>query len=119
MREDDQRFDPNQLQMDVGEVRAITPRKIRKRRQHFVMVPWMWIERLNGASGQTYRLAHVLLYLHWKGKGGPIKLPNGMLEMDGVSRYSKWRALNDLERRGLITVERRARRSPFVRLRLV
>jgi hypothetical protein len=46
-----------------------TPTKIRKRREHFIMVPWAWVEKLNGAHGQTYRLALHLLYLHWKGKG--------------------------------------------------
>ena len=95
---------------------AFVPRKIQKRRQHFVMVPWSWIERLNGATGQTYRVAMILLYMDWKNRGAPIKLPNGMLEIDGVSRYSKWRALGDLEQRGLISVERRRRRSPIVRL---
>jgi uncharacterized membrane protein len=41
-----------------------------------------------------------------------------MLKIDGISRQSKWRALNDLEQRGLIVVERRRRRSPLVRLNL-
>ena len=80
------------------------------------MVPWSWVERLNGATGQTYRVALILLYMSWKSRGAPIKLPNGMLEIDGVSRQSKWRALADLEQRGLITVERRPRRSPIIRL---
>jgi hypothetical protein len=31
---------------------AIGPRKICKRREHFVKVPWTWIERLNGAGGR-------------------------------------------------------------------
>jgi hypothetical protein len=39
------------------------------------------------------------------------------LRIDGISRYSKWKALGDLERRGLVTVERRPRRSPLVRVR--
>ena len=98
---------------------ARVPKKIRKRQQHFVMVPWAWAERLQGASGKTYRVAICLLYLHWRGsKSGPIKLPNGMLKIDGVSRQSKWRALNDLERRRLIVVEHRPRKSPLVRLNL-
>jgi hypothetical protein len=95
---------------------ASVPRKIQKRRQHFVQVPWAWVERLVGAPGQTYRLALMLLYQHWKRKGEPVKLANGMLKIDGVSRASKWRALADLERRGLVTVERRPRRSPLVHL---
>jgi hypothetical protein len=96
---------------------AIVPRKIQKRRGQFVKVPWTWVERLNGAGGQTYRVALCLLYLHWKANGEPIKLANGMLRIDGISRYSKWKALGDLERRGLVTVERRPRRSPLVRVR--
>jgi hypothetical protein len=92
------------------------PSSIRSWRRQFVKVPWTWVERLNGASGQTYKVALYLLYLHWKGKGEPIKLANGRLRVDGVSRFSKWRALGDLERRGLIDIERRPRRSPLIRL---
>lgn len=102
----------------IRERQAVVPRKIQKRRQHFVQVPWVWIEKLARAHGQTYRVALALLYLHWKGKGEPIKLANGMLEIDGVSRRSKWRALNDLERRDLIAAERRPRRAPLIRLNL-
>jgi hypothetical protein len=117
----DDPFDIENLALTDEQVRArlaVVPRKILKRRQHFVQVPWVWIEKLAGAHGQTYRVALALLYLHWKGKGEPIKLANGMLEIDGVSRRSKWRALNDLERRDLIAVERRPRRAPFIRLNL-
>jgi hypothetical protein len=45
--------------------------------------------------------------------------PNGMLKYDGISWKSKWRALTDLERRGLITVVRRRRKSPIVRVLVV
>jgi hypothetical protein len=115
----DNPFDLDRLRFDPAEVPATTPKKIGKRKEHFTMVPWTWIERLNGATGQTYRVALFLLYQHWKGKCEPIKLPNGMLKIDGVSRQSKWRALADLERRGLIAVERRPSRSPIVRLYFV
>jgi len=115
----DDSFDPAKLALSRGHAQqqqAHVPRKIRKRRQQFVMVPWSWVEKLEGAAGQTYRVALVLLYLHWKGDGKPIKLPNGMLQLDGVSRRSKWRALGYFERRGLIMVERRHKRSPTVRV---
>jgi hypothetical protein len=93
------------------------PRKVRKRRQKFVMVPWTWIEKLVGATGHTHQVALHLLYLHCKQNGGgPLKLPNGMLKYDGISRQSKWRALADLERRGLATIERRPGKSPLIRL---
>jgi hypothetical protein len=49
--------------------RCITvPRKIRH--GHFVKVPWVWIERLAGTrSAAAYRVAHHLLYQHWKQRG--------------------------------------------------
>jgi hypothetical protein len=94
--------------------RQIAPRKIQKRRKQFIMMPWLWLEKLQGAHGQTYRVALILLYLHWKGRGAPIKLANGMLQIDGVPRTTKKRALVDLERRGLIAVDRRPRRTPIV-----
>jgi hypothetical protein len=112
-------FDPAKYTVSPEQIReqaASVPRRIRKRREQFVSVPWSWVERLAGAPGQTYRVALCVLHLHWKGHGKPFKLPNGMLRIDGVSPRSKWRALDDLERRGLIAVERRRKRSPIVRV---
>ena len=104
---------------DVFDDFRVVPTKIRKRREQFVMFPMTWFDRLKGATGQTHRVALYLLHLSWKEKGAPIKLANGMLERDGVSRFGKWRALADLEQRGLIAVERRPRRSPVVRLNML
>ena len=56
-----------------------------------------------------------MLYLDFVKKGEPIKLTNGMLKIDGVPPTTKRRALRDLERRGLIAVEWRPRKSPMVR----
>jgi hypothetical protein len=105
------------LRVQPGDARwAVVPKKIRERRQQFVKVPWTWIERLGGAHGKTYAVAVRLLYLHWKGDGKPIKLANGMLAIDGISRWSKWRALEDLEWLGLIAIDRRQRKSPIITL---
>jgi hypothetical protein len=96
---------------------AAVPKKIRQRRQQFVLVPWTWAERLaQSRSANTYRVALTLLFLHWKATGGPIKLANGMLATDGVSRWSKWRALEELEQFGLVTINRRQRKSPIITL---
>jgi hypothetical protein len=115
----DDPFDINKLALtdeQVEERLAVVPRKIQKRRRHFIMMPMAWRERLDGATGHTILVALDLIYLGWKSKGAPVKLANGMLRHDGISRHSKWRALNDLERRGLVTVERRSKRSPLVHL---
>ena len=51
---------------------AVVPRKIQKRRQHFVKVPWTWIERLATARYiATYRVALHMLYRHWKRAANP------------------------------------------------
>jgi hypothetical protein len=109
-------FHPDNLRIDTGEVRVVTPAKIKKRREHFIKLPMTWYEHLKGAHGQTYRVAWYLLYLHWKNNGAPIKLANGMLAMDGVSPQSKRRALRDLDHRKLVTVEWRQKKSPIVRV---
>jgi hypothetical protein len=114
--------DPNNFSLDdyaltdqqMKETPAAVPKKIRKRRGQFIMVPMAWREALEGATGQTVLLALDLLYLGWRRwkKTEPVTLPNGMLRHNGISRYAKWRGLNELERRGLITVERRPGRPP-------
>ena len=116
---DDFDIDKLRLPAIVVSHRAVEPRKLAKRRTHFVQLPWVWVEALSGTNGQTWQLAIHLLYLNWKGRGSPIKLANGMLGIDGINRWSKWRALSELERRGLVVVERRRRRSPIVRLNLL
>jgi hypothetical protein len=92
------------------------PRKIRH--GHFVKIPCWWIERL--AKDAHYRATHVvalhLLYQQWKLRGQAIKLSNAILKIEGVSRGQKWRALRELERAGLITIERRSRKSPLVKV---
>jgi len=95
------------------------PTKIRKRREQFVMLPMWWAEELAKepiATGSTFYLAIHLWHLDWKNHRKPFKLGNGMLEYDGVSRQTKWRALRDLERRGLIRVECRDSKSPIIQL---
>ena len=69
-------------------------------------MPGTWIERLATARYiASYRLALHILYRHWKGGGEPFTLSNGMVAMEGVGRRAKWRALQELEQLGLITVE--------------
>jgi hypothetical protein len=86
----------------------------KRQRQPFVMVPWAWVERLKGARHvATYRLALFLLYQRWK-TNKPIPVSNVAMKALGVPRRSKYRAIRDLERLGLIRVEWRRRRSPVV-----
>jgi hypothetical protein len=113
-------FDLERLRVDPDDAELVrlakVPTKIQKRRRRFVQVPMLWVEKLNGASGQTHQVALHILFLHWKGGGKPIKLANAMLRADGVPRETKRRALLELEQRGLITVDSRTGKSPLIRV---
>ena len=116
MTENDPYADLKQHRMtpEILATLAVVPRKIQKQRQHFVKVPWTWIERLAGARyTATYRVALHILYRHWRG-GEPFALPNGMMSREGVERRAKWRGLMELERLGLVAIERRQRKSPLI-----
>jgi hypothetical protein len=111
------RIDPNDPKFRATYV----PTQIHKRRRQFVMVPMQWKEVLGAkprARGTTYDVALHLLHAHWKNGGKPFKLPNGLLRYDGISRQAKWRALTDLERRGLIKIARRPRHTPIIQVLL-
>jgi hypothetical protein len=108
------RIDPNDPQFQA----LYVPTRIRKRRKDFAMLPMSWYDTLANpvAPGSAVLVAWHLCHLCWKSHGKPFKLPNGMLRHDGISRQSKWRALAELDRRGLITTERRAKKSPIIHL---
>jgi hypothetical protein len=113
-------FDVDALRIDPADPRLARHRaKARKAKweRKFVQFPWLWAERLQATNrGSTYRLALHLLYEHWRNGGRPIKLTNAMLAGEGVSRRSKCQALPELERFGLVRVERHPKKSPVVTL---
>jgi hypothetical protein len=94
---------------------TIVPERVKKRKGQFVQLPLAWVDILSRDSRDKALavLCH-LLHLDWKQRGGPIKVPNGFLEMIGVGRGAKWRVLNKLESLGLISIERRGRKSPII-----
>jgi hypothetical protein len=116
-------FHPDRLRIDVTEQQwATVPKKIKEWRERYAVFPMAWAEKLKGASGQTWAVAVLVVYLDFwenirKGRksGQSFKFANGMLKLYGVPPQSKRRALRDMERRGLIAVEWRPRKSPVVR----
>jgi hypothetical protein len=86
----------------------------KRSREQFVMVPWFWVERLKRARHTaTYRVAHYVLYQHWK-TGKPVPASNKAL---GMPRRTKWRAVRELERLGLVYVQSHPGRSPVIGVR--
>jgi hypothetical protein len=95
--------------------RAVVPQRIKKRHRQFVQLPLAWIDILaRNSRNKTFAVLCHLVHLNWKQGGGPIKVPNGFLEMLGVKPDAKSYALNKLENLGIISVERRENKSPIV-----
>jgi hypothetical protein len=93
-----------------------TPPPTAARRGAFVLLPVSWMDRLHGAGGPTWDIATHLLLRSFKEHRQTIRLANVALASIGVTKKQKWRALAELEQRGLIHIDHRLRRSPDVTL---
>jgi hypothetical protein len=107
--------DLDALRIDPSELARKSTKSVRKWRRHYVRVPWTWVERLQAAKRvSSWQLAVLLVYEAWRTGNSTIVLSNVFSGSEGLSRRSKWNALTELERLGLLQVERHRRRSPRV-----
>jgi hypothetical protein len=115
--EKDDPFDLKKLPLNQEEMKAYSGKSAAPKAR-FTLVPDVWKKRLaEGTTNcSTYKLALALLHRDWKNDGRPVRLANKGLEADGLNRKQKYRALADLERLGLVTVERPFRKSPTVKV---
>ena len=86
-------------------------RRLHKR--NFAQITDAQIHRMVGASAAAWMTFVYLVQQNWQ-PGKPIKLANAALKMRGVNRRAKWRALDELERRGNIQAKRLPRKSPEI-----
>jgi hypothetical protein len=108
------RVDPAQMQQIRLEQKRGNPKREGWQRICTVL-PREWELRLLKAKRiSTYRLAIELLYLHWKGNGKPVTVSGKVAQAVKIAARSKWEALAELERLGLIEVDRSPRKSPRV-----
>jgi hypothetical protein len=113
MAQDDP-YDLNKLRVDPATLQN-KPAKAKRWRRYFAMMPVEWMRRLIGAKHRgTFLLAYLLIYEHWRCGGRPIAVSNAFAAELEVGPRAKSRALRELERLGLIKVERLHRRSPRV-----
>jgi hypothetical protein len=85
------------------------------RAEPFVKVPLSWALKAAKATKTNKALVWIeLLYVSWKTKGTTFPFSNERL--NGVTRYTKYRALRELEVEGLITVKRQHKKAPVVTL---
>ena len=115
---DDDRLDLDDFKLPPEMVRERpvgVPQRIKKRQRQFVQLPLGLVDQVARHSrDKTLAVLCHLLNLEWKQGGGPIKVPNGFLAKLGIGRGAKSRALSKLARLGIISVERRGRKSPIV-----
>ena len=120
--EDQDDISVEKLRVDPAKKQQIIPHQEPDRSKEgwqrmFTRVPRAWELRLLQAKRiSTYRLALELLYLNWKDSGKPIVVSSKVARAAKISARSKWEALAELERLGLIEVDRRPRKSPRVLL---
>jgi hypothetical protein len=100
----------------LRELKAAAPAQ-RPKVEPFVKVPLWWMAQATKATNTAKALVCIeLLHIAWKSKRASFPFPNGRLKKLGVSSDTKNRALRDLERAGLIAVERPDRKTPIVTL---
>jgi hypothetical protein len=122
VRDDGDPFDLANLRLTPEGVAAMgraaaakQARQPKRQRQQFVMVPWPWIKRLKGARlPASHMVGYLILYQSWRMKGRPVAVSSVALRPFGVTRWAKWRALGELERLGLIRVQKSPGRAPLV-----
>jgi hypothetical protein len=91
----------------------------RQRREPFAAIPLAWAARATTATNCPKAMVWVwLIHRAWKMRSGTVAVPNGALAEYGVTRKVKNNALRQLERAGLIAVERRPRKTPVVTMLL-
>jgi hypothetical protein len=88
-----------------------------RRREHksFAKVPLEWAAQAAKATNTAKAMVWIiLLYAAWEAKNNSFPLPNGKLKRAGVSRYTKYRAVKELQVSGLITVRQAPGKAPIV-----
>jgi hypothetical protein len=106
----------NGKRIEVETLESPVPVK-RRKVDPFTIITLSWAARAAKATRTPKALVWIRLqHLAWRQKTQTICLPNKWLEDQGVSRFIKNRALDELEAGGLITVERRSRKSPRITL---
>ena len=88
------------------------PKKVKDK---FVKVPLWWAEQAAQATRTRKAMVWIwLLRLSFEKHSTTFQVPNGRLLGRGVSRFTKVRALRELEEAGLIQVRRERGKSPTV-----
>ena len=112
------------IELTAEQIRQLTPLQkksgtsvVKRARTQFVMLPYnqalVVAGRLKNAQlAVLVELTHQVFKTH----NNPVPLTNAALRSAGLSRWSKNRALRELEKVGLVTVRWRGKKCPLVTL---
>jgi hypothetical protein len=104
-----------ETQPDPPELAAKIRKRAQRQQEAFAIVPLWWVKRLRQTRCiATYRVALHVLYQNYKAGGKAFTLSNVAMAEEGVTPRQKWRALQELETLGLISIKRRKRRTPLI-----
>ena len=97
-------------------VRDLNTSPLPKKTRHelFVLVPKTWLPKLSTMKMGTRWLAVALLWNSWRHYDRPFPCSNSLLKEFGLTRWHKDQGLIELERAGLITIQRTQHRSPQI-----
>jgi hypothetical protein len=100
---------------EVPAKRVELPSVRRRRAGRFIPpIPLGWYQRACQLPGKAPVLASALWYLHRLKRSKSFVVAHSQLNGFGLTRQAKYRALESLEAAGLISVERRPKKSPVV-----
>jgi hypothetical protein len=79
-------------------------------------IPVPWLVSASGLPGKALHVGILIWYLSGLSKSKPVTLARQAVEQFSLARTTAWRGLRELERAGLVVVERRGMRAPRVSL---
>jgi DNA-binding MarR family transcriptional regulator len=79
-------------------------------------IPWPWLTAAGCLPGKALHVAIVLWHIVGLRKSRTVKWQPSKAKPFGMDRHTLYRALNQLEKAGLISVKRLKGRSPIVTL---
>lgn len=108
-------------QIDVGVVTGRPdkkPAKPRKEDKRFLKapLPWNWLCSASRLPGKTLNVAVALRFIAGIKKDNRIKMQGAVLKELGISRQTYNNGLKQLERAGLVTIEKGPGQTPIVTL---
>jgi hypothetical protein len=120
MRDDEEDADELEFHAFQRRVSAEAPPRVgraRKASDRFVEVPLWWAEQAARATSTPKAFVWIwLLHMAWRAKNSTFTISNEQLRAFGVHRNTKYQALRELERAGLIQVSREGKKAPLVTL---